>query len=185
MIGSNSPFLALLRGVNVGGRNIIAKGDLQICFQDMGFCDVCTYLQSGNVLFRSQERRIGKLTQTIEIGLSDHFFYKARAVVISRKMFRSAIHSAPRDWGRNDQRQHQALFTLGGANPEQVLLKLVSPKTEIEEVNAGSGAIFWSISKADLKKSTFLRLPASPAYRQLTIRNHNTVFRLMELMEKS
>ena len=46
-------FLALLRGINVGGKNIIAKDDLRQCFEDLGFESVRTYIQSGNILFRA------------------------------------------------------------------------------------------------------------------------------------
>lgn len=44
-------YLALLRGINVGGKNIIKMADLKACFESLGFADVVTYIQSGNVLF--------------------------------------------------------------------------------------------------------------------------------------
>ncbi|NCP46313.1 MAG: DUF1697 domain-containing protein, partial [Flavobacteriales bacterium] len=46
-------YLALLRGINVGGNNIIKMVDLKACFEKMGFTDVKTYIQSGNVIFTS------------------------------------------------------------------------------------------------------------------------------------
>jgi uncharacterized protein (DUF1697 family) len=54
-------YLALLRGINVGGNNIIKMVDLKACFEKMGFLDVSTYIQSGNVLFSSPETSLTKL----------------------------------------------------------------------------------------------------------------------------
>ena len=48
-------YIVLLRGINVGGNNIIKMADLKTCFQEMGFDSVVTYIQSGNVLFDSNE----------------------------------------------------------------------------------------------------------------------------------
>jgi uncharacterized protein (DUF1697 family) len=48
-------YVALLRGINVGGKNIIKMETLKQCFVDMGFSDVKTYIQSGNVIFKTQK----------------------------------------------------------------------------------------------------------------------------------
>lgn len=85
MAKTASRFLALLRGINVGGKNIIAKDDLRRCFEDMGFTSVRTYIQSGNVLFRSDQTSIKQQTTAIEAGLSDRFSYEGQAVVLSHR----------------------------------------------------------------------------------------------------
>jgi len=48
-------YIALLRGINVGGHNLVKMTELKKMFEDMGFHDVKTYIQSGNVLFKSEE----------------------------------------------------------------------------------------------------------------------------------
>ncbi len=48
-------YIALLRGINVGGKNIIKMADLKQVFESIGLCEVKTYIQSGNVLFKSDE----------------------------------------------------------------------------------------------------------------------------------
>jgi uncharacterized protein (DUF1697 family) len=63
--------LVLLRGINVGGKNIIKMADLRACFEGMGFATISTYIQSGNVLFRSAEKDKARLTKKIEAGLSE------------------------------------------------------------------------------------------------------------------
>ena len=99
---AQSRFLALLRGINVGGRNLIPKDDLCRCFEDLGYTNVRTYIQSGNVLFRSSLRIVKSLTAEIEAGLSRTFSYEARAVVLSHREYLAALLAAPSDWGPPD-----------------------------------------------------------------------------------
>ena len=177
-------FLALLRGINVGGKNIVPKDALRKCFEDLGYRSVRTYIQSGNILFRSAETDVTALTDEIEHALSVRFSYDARAVVLSRGSFRTVVESAPEDWGRDDDRMHHALFTLAGAAPDQIFAKLRAPNPEWESVTAGPGVIYWSVSRAHPTRSTWVKLPSAPEYKQVTARNQNTVFRLRELFEE-
>ncbi len=177
-------FLALLRGVNVGGKNIVPKDALRECFEDLGFSSVRTYIQSGNILFRSRDTDVPALTDEIERALSGRFSYSARAVVLPRKSYRLVVDAAPEDWGQDDAYMHHALFTLAESTPKDVLSKLRAPKPEFETVTAGPGVIYWSISRSRPTRSTWVKLPASREYQKLTARNHNTVFRLRELFEE-
>lgn len=184
MAKQQSKFLALLRGINVGGKNVIAKDDLRACFEALGFTAVRTYIQSGNVLFRSDTTSAHELTAKIKTGLSDRFCYDAQAVILSRRQFNSAIKAAPDQWGRDDDQKHNALFTLRGITPKKVLASLPAAVPDIETVTGGPGVIFWSASKHLLSKTTMMKLAKDPVYQQVTARNHNTVFKLQELFEE-
>jgi len=63
---AENQYLTLLRGINVGGNNIIKMTDLKSCFENMGFTSVSTYIQSGNVIFKSDEKDNTRLTNKIE-----------------------------------------------------------------------------------------------------------------------
>ena len=78
-------YVALLRGINVGGKNLIKMTDLKACFEALGFENVSTYIQSGNVLFSANKSNQAKLTSRIEEALSKTFNYKSRVVVRSYK----------------------------------------------------------------------------------------------------
>ena len=181
---SNARFLALLRGINVGGKNVIAKDDLRKCFEDLGLTNVRTYIQSGNILFLSEKTTGKDLTSLIETGLSKRFSYDAQAVVLSYRKYKSAMQAAPDQWGKDDAQKHNALFTLSGITPKKVLAQLSPPKTGIETITTGPGVIFWSVSKKRLTKTSFIKLAKEPVYQQMTIRNHNTAFKLLELFEE-
>ena len=143
-----------------------------------------TYIQSGNVLFRSSESGVTALTRAIEARLSERLSNRVRAVVFSRARYRAAVAAAPDDWGRNDDRKHNAAFPLRGVTPRRVITQLPVPKEAIETVAAGPGVIFWSISKRHQTRTTWMKLAAAPIYQQLTVRNHRTVLRLRELLEE-
>ena len=178
-----SRYLALLRGINVGGNNIILKDDLKRCFEDLGFSNVRTYIQSGNILFRSSRTDVRRLEKRIEKRLLDSFSIAAQSVVLSQQRYISAIEAAPRQWGKDDLQKHNALFALGNITPEEVISQLPPPKKHIETITIGPGVLFWSVSKKQSTKATLMTLPSEPVYQQLTIRNHNTVFKLLDLFE--
>ena len=176
-------YVALLRGINVGGKNVIPQQALRSSFAELGFEDVRTYIQSGNVLFQSQEKSIKSLTGIIEQKLSDRFSYPACAVVVSRRKYAAAVQKAPVSWGLTDDWKHNALFTLSEITPRQVLAQLPAPRLDIESVAVGPGVLFWSASKRQLAKTTMTKLAAAAAYQKLTVRNHRTVLRLRELLD--
>lgn len=177
-------FLALLRGINVGGKNVISKEDLRKLFEDLDFEGVRTYIQSGNILFRSSEKSPKKLARRIEEELSKRFSYDARAVVLSHNQYKSLVKSASDNWGKNEQQKHNALFFLGDNTLRKIFKELPQPKPEIESIELGKNVIFWSVSKKSLTKTSYMKLAALPVYQQVTIRNHNTVFKLLELFNE-
>ena len=182
MAKNPSRFLALLRGINVGGKNIIAKDDLRASFEDLGFTDVSTYIQSGNVLFSAKQSAVRPLTALIEAGLSERFSYDARAVVLSKRKYDSIIAAAPPGWGTDENQKHNALFVLAGATSRGIVAKLPDPKPKIEAVSVGPGVIYWSISKQNQSKTSYHKLVSNSVYSQVTIRNHNTVHKLHQML---
>lgn len=177
-------FVALLRGINVGGKNIISKEELHELFEDLGYQGVRTYIQSGNILFKSDEENLKKLTSRIEDELSKRFSYPARAVVLSENQYESALAAAPKSWGKDDQQKHNALFLLNESTPEEVSLKLPAPKPAIELIEPREKVVFWSVSKEALTKTSYMKLAKLPFYQEVTIRNHNTVFKLQQLFNE-
>ena len=73
-------YIALLRGINVGGRNIIKMAQLKSTFEEMGFSEVKTYIQSGNVVFKSGEDE-NILKEKIQSYLEEVFGFKVSVVL--------------------------------------------------------------------------------------------------------
>jgi len=90
----SAPMLALIRGINVGGRSMLSMADLRSALSEAGFVDARTHLQSGNLLLtpRSEPNRLAKtLEQTIEEG----FGLRVRVITRTRKELEAIIARNP------------------------------------------------------------------------------------------
>lgn len=98
-------YVALLRGINVGGSNLIRMPRLKACFEAQGLRDVATYIQSGNVLFTAGRSNQLVLTRQIEKAVSKTFGYESRVVVRSFEQVKAIVENpeGPADGGRGDE----------------------------------------------------------------------------------
>jgi uncharacterized protein (DUF1697 family) len=178
-------YLVLLRGINVGGNNIIKMADLKACFENMGFTDVLTYIQSGNVLFRSKEKDKAKLTNKIEKVLSESFNYEPRVVVIAHKQLKEIVGEAPRGFGKDlDKYRYDVIFLKEPLTPGEAM-KDVSTKEGVDLAYAGKHALYFSRLTSKASQSRLTKIITLPVYQNMTIRNWNTTTKLLALMEKS
>ena len=88
-------FIALLRGINVSGQKKIKMSELQLLFEKMGFQDVETYIQSGNVVFSSKKKSIEKIETKISSGIKNKFSFDIQVVVINPKEIESILKNNP------------------------------------------------------------------------------------------
>jgi len=84
-------FIALLRGINVSGQKKIKMSDLKTLFEDTGFEDVETYIQSGNVIFSSREKSSEKLEQKISSAIKNKFGFDVKVIVITPEEIESVL----------------------------------------------------------------------------------------------
>ena len=136
-------YLALLRGINVGGNNIIRMVDLKACFESMGFDRVVTYIQSGNVLFDSSENDMEKLTNTIENSLSDRFAYNARVVLITQKMVQRVVAQAPNGFGTEPEAYRYDVFFLKEPMTTTVAKESIKTRDGVDFVWFENGVVFF------------------------------------------
>jgi len=175
-------YVALLRGINVGGKNIIKMNDLKICFEKAGFGDVVTFIQSGNVLFAADELNAAKLTAKVEKALSATFHYTSRVVVRSHEQMQETVGNAPRGFGQNDAYKYNVIFLKEPLEAREVL-KAVSTKEGVDEATGKDGALYFATLKTRATSSHLPRLIGTPIYQNMTIRNWNTTARLLALMD--
>jgi len=177
-------YLALLRGINVGGNNIIKMADLKACFEGIGLSDIVTYIQSGNVLFKSADKDKAKLTKKIEMGLSERFLYEARLVVVAYKQLKQAVEEAPRGFGKDpDKFRYDVIFLKEPITPKEAM-KSVSKKEGVDNAYTGKNVLYFSRLLSRATQSRLSRIASMPVYQSMTIRNWNTTTKLLALMEK-
>ena len=177
-------YCALLRGINVGGDNLIKMSALKSCIEAAGFEDVATVIQSGNVLFESSETDGGKLARRLEAILSEAFTpYRARVVVCSQNTLQAIVKGAPRGFGRKPEACRYDVAYLMPALTSAEAIRLVTTQSGVDTAHAGPGVLYFSRLIANASKSHLARIIRLPIYQQMTIRNWNTTTRLLALMQ--
>ena len=176
-------FVALLRGINVGGKNLIKMADLAACFQALGFNAVRTYIQSGNVIFSTAETDQSRLASRLEMALSQAFQYEANLVLRSLEQMRQIIAQAPGGFGSQPETFRYDVIYLKEPLSATEAMQYVLTKEGVDQAFPGEGVLYFSrlISKAS--QSRLSRIVSSPIYQQITIRNWNTSARLLEMMQ--
>jgi uncharacterized protein (DUF1697 family) len=174
-------YVALLRGINVGGKTLVKMAELRSCLEALGFDEVSTYIASGNVLFESDEKDAAKLTTTIEGAIEQRFELPVKVVVLDRKAYARIVKAIPKPWVGDATMRANVAFVRPGTDAKQVVADL-EPDPAIEEVKAVKGAIMWATRRDSLNRSAMRKLIAGAAYKELTVRNLNTTLKLHELL---
>lgn len=176
-------YLALLRGINVGGNNVIRMADLKACFEGMGFSDVATYIQSGNVVFSAKAGGAARLTATIEKALAARFAYPARAVVVSHAELRDAVRGAPKGFGAAPKKYRYDVIFLRKPFTAKAAMRSVSVRPGVDAAHLGKRVLYFSRLIARATQSRLSKVVQTPAYQHMTIRNWNSTTRLLALMD--
>jgi len=175
-------YLALLRGINVGGKNIIKMADLKAAFEEMGLNDVQTYIQSGNVIFNTKHSDKSALISLIENSLSSKFNFQCIVVLLSREELQIQLNSAPSGFGQENELFRYDVIFLKEPVKVELAIKEIKLREGIDEVFTGHNILFFRRKYTDLSKSKLSKIVTSPIYPFITIRNWNTSTKLLKLM---
>ena len=175
--------VALLRGINVGGKNLIRMPDLAACFRDAGHPDVRTYIQSGNVLFTPDQAAGPELEDALERMLEERFHTPILVVVRSRDELAATIAAAPANHG-SEKLRSDVFFLKHPLTAEAAYAQLPELREGVDSVALGPGAIYFSRVAAQASKTRITRLMSMPVYRQMTVRNWRTTTRILEMLER-
>jgi len=175
-------YVALLRGINVGGKNIIKMDDLKKTFEQMDFSDVQTYIASGNVIFKSSGKNQTILTKLIEKKLTDKYKCDLRIVLVNFKNLKKIIEEAPGDFETESKTHRYDVWFLMEPLKAKEVLSQVKPREGVDTINGGKGVVYTSRLNAMLGKSWFSKIIQLPIYQNITIRSWNTAVKLFGMM---
>jgi len=178
---ATSKYIALLRGINVGGNHLIKMTNLVGYFEKMGFQKVRTYIQSGNVLFRTTQTSPVTLAHNVEAALAEAVGYHSVVVVKSAAELELIVKSAPRDFGADPTTYRYNVIFLRDPLTSTEALPHFSAREGVDQVTPGPGVIYFSNLMAEATKSRLSRIVGSPIYKDITIRNWNTTTKLLAL----
>jgi uncharacterized protein (DUF1697 family) len=172
-------YVALLRGVNVGGITI-RSAELGELFRSLGLTDVRTVLASGNVLFESDEADASRLRSRIESALRERFGYDAWIVLVTREKLAAIVAAFPFDAERDGWHPY-VLFASDPAHLSELLdaAPALDPTEEI--IAPGDGVLYWQLNIAVGSTNTKLaKFAAKPRFKPTTTtRNLRTLKKLL------
>jgi len=174
-------YVALLRGVSVGGKAMVSMATLKEQFEGLGFEQVKTYINSGNIVFATPETKREALIQKIENAIRTPQL-DIRVLLKNLDEIKKLMATVPDGWENNSDTKCDVLFLWPESDKAEVLAQIPN-NDEVETVRYEPGAVLHNVTRANATKSRMTRIIGTPLYKNITIRNINTVRRLLAMME--
>lgn len=181
-MGSATRYVALLRGINVGGHNKISMADLRAVFDDAGYRNVTTYIQSGNVAFEHDGAR-ASLESEIEALLTERLESQPVVVVRSHRQLRTIVDKAPAEFVARTEGHHRDVVFLKTPLTAERTMGIVQLRDGVDEAWPGPGVVYFTRLSAERTKSKMNRIVGTPEYRLMTIRNWTTTSKMLAILD--
>jgi uncharacterized protein (DUF1697 family) len=175
-------YVALLRGINVGGKNKVVMGRLKATFEDAGMKDVTTYINSGNVVFKDNRRKPATIAAALEKVIERDFGFHIEVLLRDLPAIKKLLNSLPKRWTNDADMRCDVLFLWDRFDRKDILREL-RIKPEIEDVKYVPGAILWRVDRSNVMRSSLPKVIGTDLYKGMTIRNCTTVRKLGDLMQ--
>jgi len=174
-------YIALLRGINVGGNKIIKMQELKSMFQSLQFGNVRTYIQSGNVVFESMEVSSSRIGEVIEKEIKATFGFDVSVMIRTSEELESTLANNPFDLSEEEEFKRLYVSFLAAEPSASSLEKLRSYEGGPDRLRIVGKEMYVlyeiSVSKSALFKVSMDKLLGMP----VTARNWNTVNKLAEM----
>ncbi len=177
-------YVALLRGVNVGGKRRVPKEEFRQVLEGLGFTDVVVYINSGNAVFASDTV---PTVESIQAALEEHFGFAIATLLLPADKVEAIAAAIPEDWA-NDAitpektgQKSDVVYLFDEINTPDIIEKL-GHKPDIETMVYVDGAVLTTITRANQMKGSLQKLIGSQLYGSMTVRNVNTARKLAELV---
>ena len=136
-------YVILIRGINVGGKNIVPMAGLRKCLEELGFSNVSTYIASGNVFIKS-DKHADEVKDQIEQLLPENFKLDdefIKVLVLTHKQLQTIIENKPRGFGEQPEKYHSDAIFLMDIDSAQAM-HAFDPREGVDKVWPGEGVIY-------------------------------------------
>ena len=174
--------IALLRGINVGGKNILPMRELVEILEGLGLSQVRTYIQSGNVVFQSERQDLNELSQEIRTAIGESHGFAPDVLLLDLHMFQKAIAANPfPDAEREPKTLHLFFMAEVPQNPNLEAFKSIKAENErFELVNN----VFYLHAPDGIGRSKLAEKVGKGWEAAVTARNWRTVTKIMAMAQK-
>jgi len=175
-------YVALLRGINVGGNNKIPMKELKKSFQVRGLKAVTTYINSGNVIFEDETHETEDLKPVLSQAILEDFQLDISIMIRSMIEYEKLMERLPEHWKNDSDMKSDVLFLSESVDGEEIL-EVLTIKPGIDTVLYVPGTILWSVDRKNVTKSGLMKIIGTELYKQMTVRNVNTTRKIYEIMK--
>ncbi len=175
-------YVALLRGINVGGNNKVSMQTLKEVFEKAGMESVITYINSGNVIFKSKLSDPHKISEILEAAIHHQFKFNIKVVIKEMRTIKKIVETLPDSWKNDAEMKCDVMFLWNEVDKKEVIEDLTI-NSDIDNVKYVEGAVLWMVDKKNVTRSGIMKLVGTKLYSQMTIRNCNTARKIYSLME--
>lgn len=165
-------YIALLRGINVGGNRKVEMKKLKSLFEKLGYQNISTYINSGNVIFEStKEKKV--LTQEITKNLKKEFGFDISVLVKAEKEMQKIAKAIPAEWQNDAGQKTDVAYLFEDADSRKTSDELPINKDYINILYV-KGAVIWNVDRKNYNKSRLNKIIGHKTYQSMTVRNVNT-----------
>lgn len=176
-------WIALFRGINVGGKNILPMAELRSDLESLKLKNVRTYIQSGNVVFESTAKTGASLGKKIGGHVEKRYGFRPRILLLDREALQKAIDSNPFPKGKSDPKTLSFFFLAEpAANPD--LKRVENAKTSTEKYKLTDG-VFYLHAPDGFGRSKLAASVEKYLGVVTTARNYRTVDKLWSMVAES
>lgn len=179
-------YIALLRGINISGKNKISMPELKKLLEENNYQNVSTYLNSGNIIFECNTNNKQTIMDNIHTLIKTKFLLDIPVYITTDKELETILNNSPKWWGSNNKEIYDNLiFIIPPTKYEEVYNTIGSPKEGLEQIEEYNNCIFWSFDLKNCRKSNWWVKTASNDIKdKITIRTANTMRKILEICQK-
>lgn len=172
-------YICLLRGVNVGGNHRITMADLKAVFEAEGCQAVKTYLNSGNLIFRTDRHTLKEWCQNM---ILKRFGLDISCQILSAQTLINLQTQSPVGFNEDKNSKYNVIFPIAPWTGQDIATQMPTIKSDLENLLVCKEALFWTCAKKDFGRTTYGKLAAKKAiYNMTTVRNGNTFLKLVAI----
>ena len=179
-------YIALLRGINISGKNKISMPELKKFLEENNYQNVSTYLNSGNIIFECNIDNKETIMDNIHTLIKTKFLLDIPVYITTDKELENILNNSPKWWGSSNKEIYDNLiFIIPPTKYEEVYNTIGSPKEGLEQIEEYNNCIFWSFELKNYRKSNWWVKTASTDIKdKITIRTANTMKKILEICQK-
>jgi uncharacterized protein (DUF1697 family) len=178
-------YVILLRGINVGGKNTLSMAKLKAALEELGYENVATYINSGNVVADSKKSAKAIEAET-EKELPKRFKLDSeliRVLALPKATYKKMVGGRPKGFGDEPKKYHSdAIFLMRGLKLKDAV-SAFDPREGVDAFWPGKGVIYHRRLSAQRTKSKLNKVLGTPHYKSMTIRNWATTMKLTEMLD--